>query len=94
MVFTPEGIMNMKNEKWKYDFTPVDEAGILPPERSCSKAFLRHLIVSGEMLGAMLASLHNLAFYLWLMKHAREKIIAGEFSSWKEVMIKKLAQRI
>jgi queuine tRNA-ribosyltransferase len=94
MVFTPGGIMNMKNEKWKHDFTPVDEAGILPPDRTCSKAFLRHLIISGEMLGAMLASLHNLAFYLWLMDQAREKIAAGEFSPWKDRMIKQISGRL
>ena len=94
MVFTPGGVMNMKNEKWKHDFTPVDEAGILPADRTCSKAFLRHLIISGEMLGAMLASLHNLAFYLWLMDQAREKISAGEFSPWKDRMIKQLSQRL
>jgi queuine tRNA-ribosyltransferase len=94
MIFTSHGIMNMKNEKWKYDFSPVDEDGVLPPDRTCSKAFLRHLIISGEMLGAMLASLHNLAFYLWLMEQAREKIAAGEFIPWKERMIKELSQRL
>jgi len=94
MIFTPRGVMNMKNEKWKHDFTPVDEEGILPAERTCSRAFLRHLIISNEMLGAMLASLHNLAFYLWLMALAREKIAAGEFSPWKERMIKQLSQRL
>jgi len=94
MVFTSRGIMNMKNEKWKHDFTPVDEDGILPPERTCSKAFLRHLIISNEMLGAMMASLHNLAFYLWLTRQAREKIAAGEFSPWKERIIKELSRRL
>jgi queuine tRNA-ribosyltransferase len=94
MVFTSHGIMNMKNEKWKHDFSPVDEDGILPPGRTCSKAFLRHLIISGEMLGAMLASLHNLAFYLWLVDQARQKIAGGEFSPWKERMIKELSQRL
>jgi queuine tRNA-ribosyltransferase len=94
MIFTSRGIMNMKNEKWKHDFTPVDEDGILPAERTCSKAFLRHLIISNEMLGAMLASLHNLAFYLWLMGQAREKIASGEFSPWKERMIQELSRRL
>jgi queuine tRNA-ribosyltransferase len=94
MIFTSHGIMNMKNEKWKHDFSPVDEDGILPPGRTCSKAFLRHLVISNEMLGAMLASLHNLAFYLWLMQQAREKIEAGEFSPWKERMIKELSRRL
>jgi queuine tRNA-ribosyltransferase len=94
MVFTPGGIMNMKNEKWKHDFSPVDEEGIMPADRTCSKAFLRHLIISGEMLGAMLASLHNLAFYLWLMGEAREKIASGEFTPWKDRMIKQLSRRL
>lgn len=94
MIFTSRGVMNIKNEKWKHDFSPVDEDGILPEGRSCSKAYLRHLIVSGEMLGAMLASLHNLAFYLWLMRQAREKIAAGEFSPWKDRMIRQLSQRL
>jgi queuine tRNA-ribosyltransferase len=94
MIFTSRGIMNMKNEKWKHDFSPVDEDGIMPADRTCSKAFLRHLIISGEMLGAMLASLHNLAFYLWLMGQAREKIATGEFSPWKERMVKQLSARL
>jgi queuine tRNA-ribosyltransferase len=94
MIFTANGIMNMKNEKWKHDFTPVDEDAIMPSERTCSKAYLRHLIISGEMLGAMLASLHNLTFFLWLMEQAREKIAAGEFSPWKDRMIKQLSRRL
>jgi queuine tRNA-ribosyltransferase len=94
MIFTSRGIINMKNEKWKHDFTLVDEDGILPEERTCTKAFLRHLIISNEMLGAMMASLHNLTFYLWLIGQAREKIATGEFSPWKERMIKELSQRL
>jgi len=94
MVFTPGGILNMKNEKWKHDFSPVDETGFMPPDRTCSKAYLRHLIISGEMLGAMLASLHNLTFYLWLMGQAREKIATGTFSPWKDQMIKRLSRRM
>jgi queuine tRNA-ribosyltransferase len=94
MVFTPGGVMNLKNEKWKHDFTEIDQEGILPPGRTCSKAFLRHLIISNEMLGAMLASLHNLAFYLWLMAQAREKISSGTFSTWKDQMIRQVSQRL
>jgi len=94
MIFTSRGIMNMKNEKWKHDFSSVDEDGIMLAERTCSKAYLRHLIISGEMLGAMMASLHNLTFYLWLMRQAREKIIAGDFSNWKDRMVKQLSQRL
>jgi queuine tRNA-ribosyltransferase len=94
MIFTARGIMNMKNEKWKDDFSPVDEDGIMPSGRTCSKAYLRHLIISGEMLGAMMASLHNLTFFLWLMEQAREKITAGEFTTWKDRMVKQLSQRL
>lgn len=94
MVFTPDGIMNMKNEKWKEDHSPVDTYGILPADRTCTRAFLRHLIISGEMLGAMLASLHNLAFYLWLMEQARGNIINGEFTPWKDRMIKQISRRL
>jgi queuine tRNA-ribosyltransferase len=94
MIFTRNGIINIKNEKWKDDFSLLDDLGILPEGHSCSKAFLRHLIISGEILGAMLASMHNLAFYLWLVRQAREKITAGEFSPWKDRMIKQLSQRI
>ena len=94
MIFTSKGIMNMKNEKWKHDFSPVDEDGIMPPDRTCSKAYLRHLIISGEMLGAMMASLHNLTFFLWLMDKAREKIAEGGFTPWKDHMIKQLSQRL
>jgi queuine tRNA-ribosyltransferase len=94
MIFTQNGIINIKNEKWKDDFSLLDDTGIMPPGTSCSKAFLRHLINSGEILGAMLASLHNLAFYLWLVRQAREKILAGEFSPWKDRMVKQLSQRL
>ena len=94
MIFTQNGIINIKNEKWKDDFTLLDDVGLLPEGYSCSKAFLRHLIISGEILGSMLASLHNLAFYLWLVRQAREKIVSGEFSPWKDRMIKQLSQRL
>jgi queuine tRNA-ribosyltransferase len=94
MLFTRNGIINIKNEKWKDDLTPLDEFGIVPDSYSCSKAFLRHLITSGEILGSMIASLHNLSFYLWLVKEAREKIISGNFSPWKDQMVKQLSQRL
>ncbi|MFO7614590.1 MAG: tRNA guanosine(34) transglycosylase Tgt [Bacteroidales bacterium] len=94
MIFTSRGIINIKNEKWKTDFSPLDESGILPENRTCSKAFLRHLIMSNEMLGAMLASLHNLSFYAWLMQQARDNINAGTFSGWKENMIRQLSARL
>lgn len=94
MIFTMQGMINIKNEKWKNDFSLLDDTGILPENRSCSKAFLRHLIMSNEILGAMLASLHNLAFYSWLMRLAREKINAGGFSPWKNNMIRQLSSRL
>ena len=94
MLFTRNGIINIKNEKWKDDFSPLDDLELLPGGYSCSKAFLRHLITSGEILGSMIASLHNLSFYLWLVGQAREKIIAGNFSSWKDQMVKQLSQRL
>ena len=94
MLFTTEGIMNMKNEKWKDDFSPLDENGHSFVDRQYSKAFLRHLFISNEYLAPMIASLHNLAFYLWLVKTAREKIIEGNFSEWKDRMVKRLETRL
>lgn len=90
MLFTAEGIINIKNKKWEKDFTAVD-ALHLP---NYSKAYLRHLFVAGEMLGPQLASLHNLGFYLWLVGEARKHIVAGTFSSWKPVMVQKLKSRL
>ncbi len=94
MLFTSEGIMNMKNEKWKDDFSPLDENGHSFVDTQYSKAFLRHLFISNEYLGPMIASLHNLAFYLWLVKTAREKIVEGSFSEWKDQMVKKVEVRL
>jgi len=94
MLFTRNGILNMRNEKWKNDFSAIDPESDLWVDREHSKAYLRHLIASGEMLGAQIASLHNLHFYLWLVQQAREKILSGEFYSWKESMVKQLAYRL
>ena len=94
MIFTSKGIINIKNEKWKEDFSGLDDLGLVPVGYSCSKAFLRHLVMSGEILGAMIASLHNLSFYLWLVREARQKIISGEFTTWKDRMVKQLSQRL
>ncbi|MDT8401831.1 MAG: tRNA guanosine(34) transglycosylase Tgt [Bacteroidales bacterium] len=94
MLFTGEGIINIKNSKWANDFTVIDEKGPSDISRSYSKAYLRHLIISGEMLGAQIASLHNLAFYLWLVDEARTNIEKGEYRKWKNRMIVALAQRI
>jgi queuine tRNA-ribosyltransferase len=94
LLYTREGIINIKNEKWKFDFSPLDENGTSYADSFYTKAFLRHLIQAGEMLGGMIASLHNLAFYLWLVSEARKKIIEGSFSDWKGNMIKQLSNRL
>jgi queuine tRNA-ribosyltransferase len=94
LLFTTNGIMNMRNEKWKNDFSAIDAESDLWVDQEHSKAYLRHLITSGEMLGAQIASLHNLHFYLWLVTQAREKIISGDFYSWKNTMVKQLGQRL
>lgn len=94
MLFTAEGIINIKNEKWKADFSPIDPAGTAYVDQEYSKAYLRHLFTAGEMLGPMIASIHNLAFYQWLVREARKHIEAGDFRTWKEQMVKRVAQRI
>ena len=93
-IFTREGIINIKNEKWKDDFSPIDPAGDSYVDQQYSRAYLRHLIISGELLGAQVASLHNLRFYLWLMEETRVQIQAGTFSKWKNQMISRLAVRL
>ncbi|TYR33900.1 tRNA guanosine(34) transglycosylase Tgt [Sphingobacterium phlebotomi] len=94
MLFTQNGIINIKNEKWKADFSPIEAESDLLVDQIHTKAYLRHLIRSQEILGAQIASLHNLHFYLWLVKQAREKIIEGTFYDWKEKMVKVLGQRL
>ena len=94
MLFTKEGIINIKNEKWKNDFSPIEADSDLYADRNYTKAYLRHLIHSGEILEAQIATLHNLHFYLWLVKEAREKIISGEFYNWKNLMVNRLGQRL
>ncbi len=94
MLFTSEGIINIKNEKWKNDFSPIDKNGSSFVDLQYSKAYLRHLMVAKERLGAQIASIHNLAFYLKLVKQAREKIIEGTFGEWKNIMVKKVSNRI
>lgn len=94
MLFTQNGIINIRNRRWATDFSPVDPDGTSFVDKHYTKAFLRHLIVAKEMLGAQIASEHNLAFYLWLVKEARKHIIAGTFKAWKEEMVIKLAQRL
>ena len=94
MLFTRKGIINIKNRKWMNDFSPIDEGGNSYVDRQYSKAYLRHLIISGEMLGAQIATLHNLAFYLWLVRKAFEEIKSGTFTAWKEKIIPALGSRL
>jgi queuine tRNA-ribosyltransferase len=94
MIFTSEGTINLRNEKWKNDFTPLDTNGTSIVDSVYSKAYLRHLVTNKEMLGAQIASIHNLAFYLKLVTQAREKIIEGTFDTWKDKMVKQLATRL
>jgi queuine tRNA-ribosyltransferase len=94
MLFTSEGIINIKNAKWAKDFSPVDPNGTAFVDQVYTKAYLRHLIQSKENLGIQIATIHNLAFYLQLMKEAREQIKAGTFSSWKDQQIPKLRNRL
>ncbi len=94
MLFTSNGIINIQNEKWKNDFSALEEDSDLFADKQYTKAYLRHLVQSKEILGAQIASIHNLHFYLWLMKEARNHIIAGDFYEWKSTMVKKLAQRL
>src|SRR5690554_5312382 len=94
MLFTSEGIINIKNKKWEDDFSPIDPMGITWVDTEYSKAYLRHLFTVNEMLGRQIGSIHNLGFYLWLVREARKHILAGDFASWKEKMVKKLDQRL
>jgi queuine tRNA-ribosyltransferase len=94
MLFTRKGIMNMRNNKWKDDFSALDPDGTCFVDHQYSKAYLRHLIISKEILGAQIASLHNLSFYLWLMEEARRHINKGDFGLWKSQMVKQLAERL
>jgi queuine tRNA-ribosyltransferase len=94
MIFTSQGILNMKNEKWKKDFSPLDDLPVSPVSQTCSRAYLRHLVTAGEILGPMIASLHNLGFYLWLMEQARNKILDGTFSNWKSYIVPRISQRL
>ena len=94
MLFTQKGIMNMRNKRWADDFSPVDPDGTSFVDHHYSRAFLRHLVISGEMLGAQIASEHNLAFYLWLVGEARKQILANTFSAWKQQMVQQLCVRL
>ncbi len=94
MLFTSRGIINIRNEKWKDDLSPIDLDGTAFVDTLHSKAYLRHLVISKEMLGAQIATIHNLAFYLWLVGEARRRIIEGSFTAWKNTMVKQLATRL
>jgi queuine tRNA-ribosyltransferase len=94
MLFTKKGIINIRNKKWENDFTPVDPDGTSYVDHAYSRAYLRHLVISKEMLGAQIASIHNLAFYLWLVEEARNQILADNYRNWKDDIIKKLKTRL
>ena len=94
MLFTWNGIMNMRNKKWENDFSLIDPEGASFVDRTYTKAYLRHLFVAGEMFAAMIASEHNLAFYLDLVKQARAHILAGDFKAWKDVTVKRIMTRL
>jgi queuine tRNA-ribosyltransferase len=94
MLFTSEGIINIKNKKWYKDFSPIDPNGLSFVDAKYTKAYLRHLFAAKEILGGMIASQHNLRFYLWLVGEARKHILADDFSIWKDMMIKKITTRL
>lgn len=94
MIFTRNGVMNMRNKKWENDFTPLDPEGTSYVDTQYTRAYVRHLIHSDEMLGLEILSIHNLAFYLWLVGEARQHIIAGDFRSWKEDTLRRIMVRL
>ncbi|MCT8341195.1 tRNA guanosine(34) transglycosylase Tgt [Flavobacteriaceae bacterium TK19130] len=94
MLFTAHGTINIKNKKWEDDFSPIDDMGITWVDTAYSKAYVRHLFTVNEMLGRQIATVHNLGFYLWLMREARKHIIAGDFTSWKNKMVTQMDKRL
>jgi queuine tRNA-ribosyltransferase len=94
MLFTHQGIINIKNEKWKNDHSPLDEEGTVFTDTEYSKAFLRHMFISGEILSSMIATVHNLGFYMWLMAESRKRILEGTFYSWKSKIVSQLQKRL
>ena len=94
LLYTADGILNMRNAKWKDDFSPIDANSPCHSSRFYSKAYLRHLIRSNEILGMQIATLHNLSFFLWLVGEARAHIQAGDFREWKEGMVPRLEARL
>lgn len=94
LLYTQNGIMNMKNEKWKNDFSQLDETGTSYVDQAYTKAYVRHLVHSQELLAAQICSIHNLAFYLWLVGEARNQIVAGTYREWKNKMVLQLGVRL
>jgi queuine tRNA-ribosyltransferase len=94
LLYTAEGIVNIRNQKWKSDFSPIDAHCPVPVSQTHSKAYLRHLFVSNEILGMQLATLQNLGFFLWLVKEARKRILNGDFLPWKTAMVEKVSRRL
>ncbi|MEL4307303.1 tRNA guanosine(34) transglycosylase Tgt [Joostella sp. CR20] len=94
MLFTAHGTINIKNKKWEADFSPIDEMGITDVDTYYTKAYLRHLFAANEYLGKQIATIHNLGFYLWLVREARKHILAGDFTEWKNKMVKQMDKRL
>jgi len=94
MLFTAHGTINIKNKKWEDDFSPIDEMNITFVDTDYSKAYLKHLFSVNELLGKQIATIHNLGFYLWLVREARKRIIAGDFTIWKNKMVKQMDKRL
>lgn len=94
MLFTAHGTINIKNKKWEDDFSPIDEMAITFVDTEYSKAYLRHLFTVNEMLGKQIATIHNLGFYLWLVREARKRILAGDFLMWKQQMVSQMDNRL
>lgn len=94
MLFTAHGTINIKNKKWESNFSPIDEMGITFVDTEYSKAYLRHLFAANEYLGKQIATIHNLGFYLWLVRTARERILAGDFREWKTKMVQQMDKRL
>jgi queuine tRNA-ribosyltransferase len=94
MLFTAEGTINIKNKKWENDFSPIDPNGTTFADHEYSKAYLRHLFAANEYLGKQIATIHNLGFYLWLVREARKRILAGDFPEWKNELVSKMDKRL
>lgn len=94
MLFTAHGTINIKNKKWEDDFSPLDEMGTTFVDKDYSKAYVRHLFSVNELLGKQIATIHNLGFYMWLVREARKHILAGDFASWKNMMVKQMDKRL